>query len=53
MVPRAVEGTYSGEHIGFNVAALTTLLLSWNYVKASNRAAAEALQRELDTAAAA
>src|SRR5437899_1643940 len=29
--------------LGFNVAPFTTLLLAWNYVKASNRAAAEAL----------
>ena len=34
--------------LAFNLTAFATLLLSWNYVKAANRAAAEALQREID-----
>ena len=34
--------------LAFNRSVFTTLLLSWNYVKTSNRAAAEALQREID-----
>jgi len=34
--------------LAFNLTAFATLLLSWNYVKAVNRAAAEALQREID-----
>ena len=34
--------------LAFDLTAFATLLLSWNYVKAANRAAAEALQRELD-----
>src|SRR5262249_17354457 len=35
-------------NLGFNLTAFATLLLSWNYGKASNRAAADALQREID-----
>ena len=34
--------------LGFNVGTLGTLALSWNYVKNSNRAAARALQEEID-----
>ena len=34
--------------LAFNRSVFTTLLLSWNYVKASNRAVADVLQREID-----
>ena len=34
--------------IGFNLGALGTLVLSWNYMKNANRAAARALQQEHD-----
>ena len=34
--------------IGFNLGALGTLVLSWNYMKNANRAAARALQQEID-----
>ncbi len=34
--------------LGFNLSALGTLVLSWNYIKDANRAAADALQQEID-----
>ena len=34
--------------LAFNLTAFGTLLLSWNYLQAANRAAAEALQREIE-----
>ena len=36
--------------LGFNLGAFGTLMLSWNYVKNSNEAAARALQKEIDAA---
>ena len=32
----------------FNLVTFTTLMLSWNYVKNSNRAAARAIQEKID-----